>query len=1462
MPINKQSYKITGMRQDNLVNTGTSDKYAHEIKNMRLNTIGDFTTGVWTNERSTKEVIVNKLEGYTWITDKTYTDEQGLTYHYEVKDFQPIGQANINDYWVLFGIVENKKQPLTIGQDPLNFSVILSLCYIGNILYGRILFWGNLGFNLKYPIETLPFYENENILKIYWTDGLNQPRVINIKGAELIQNASSGEWDNHDGFNPDYNTQFDFVQEVSLNENVEITKNDSGEGLFPPCTVKYAITYYHKYGQETNVIYDSPLYYPIMGNRACSEDELSGDSFSIKVTNLDLNHGFDYIRLYSIIRTSENATPIVRIVADKPITKNTTEILFVDTNTTGKIIDPTILNYIGGRHIIAKTFDQKDNTLFLGDIELKTKSVGEILKKENIKLETSTDYLHFVKDDRDISIRPDNTFTFYPYTNQLNPIAYVDNGTTTYYNGNSQAIKTFKKGEWYRFGIQFQDNKGVWSEVMPLKDLQQDKSITTHINTGKVSLPSVEYILSKEISIKLYRNDYKKARLVCCYPNNSDRSIIAQGILCPTVYNYSERNSSNQGTPYAMASWFFRPNDNPRPKNYSLEWKHNERLTHLDKINLDSNNKPIYRLSHGYGHRNYEAVEIQSMCPTHRWDERDDHRWDEGVDHREEEVFKSSYYVDRTIWTFNSPEIDFDESIRTLPREGFTIHVIGAIPINDYASNYYVEADSPGVSYKGYKGSGFKSLPYIRGNDISVNFDSIGSHALNTGVWYDNNWYNRYLTRPTAYPLYPFQRKGSLSNYMRDIDFTGYDGDEETFKVVESGVLKSKVLAHLIYSNNTLFNDTEYPLSDVQHIDIFDSNEVLPTKLSVNNSDKIYYGNVNTIAPIETLDTQQPSADADYDDTLFWNARCYTNEYNSSGTGNTKNLWFNASYYLYEYGDDGDDSNPIQKIRRMAGVSSDPVPITYKSTPHAVFYSNMFINNGGIDETFKILLNSRPQRYPSYLTNYLYLAEIRRDVNAATRFGGSIENSNIQNIYLPCGPAYNLSDTSAVVLKGTEGDHYFMRYDCLKTYPYATDDTNQIVEILSFMCETRINLDGRYDKNRGLTDNTTITNTNFNLINKSYSQSNNFFSYTTLDELSASLDRFGNQFTWTKPKTAGEDIDTWTNITLASTADATGTLGNITKILNLNDNLYLLQEHGIAVIGFNEKTAIPTETGVPLELANTGKYTGLKYISSNIGCQNKWSISNTKNGVFFIDDTRQELLALGEQLISLSTINGFDTFLLNNLPKQFESWNPATFNNFVTYYDKVSNDIYYINKNYCLAWNEQSKTFTSFYSYENTPYMTNLGMHSMMWHNGIYAAREDDSYNKFFGAEQDYWITLVCDGITSDGNAFPADKVFNNVEYRADVYNEPFNGINPALNFNASIFNIKHIWNGYQDSNDCDLDGIRKFNTWRIQLPRHHSSRDRIRSPFCYINLKQNQHINSQTNRAILHDLAVYFDMK
>ena len=67
-----------------------------------------------------------------------------------------------------------------------------------------------------------------------------------------------------------------------------------------------------------------------------------------------------------------------------------------------------------------------------------------------------------------------------------------------------------------------------------------------------------------------------------------------------------------------------------------------------------------------------------------------------------------------------------------------------------------------------------------------------------------------------------------------------------------------------------------------------------------------------------------------------------------------------------------------------------------------------------------------------------------------------------------------------------------------------------------------------YKRNRGQTSNFSITPENFNLMNDVYSQPNNFFNYRTINPNKLNLDNFHNSITWTKTKTAGELVDTWT----------------------------------------------------------------------------------------------------------------------------------------------------------------------------------------------------------------------------------------------------------------------------------------------------------------------------------------------
>ena len=179
------------------------------------------------------------------------------------------------------------------------------------------------------------------------------------------------------------------------------------------------------------------------------------------------------------------------------------------------------------------------------------------------------------------------------------------------------------------------------------------------------------------------------------------------------------------------------------------------------------------------------------------------------------------------------------------------------------------------------------------------------------------------------------------------------------------------------------------------------------------------------------------------------------------------------------------------------------------------------------------------------------------------------------------------------------------------------------------MLETRINLDGRYDTNRGLMDNTAVTKENFNLINPVYSQMNNFFQYRMIDDrFNNDVTEYQNRITWTLDKTNGDDVDEWTRVTELGIIDMDGDKGKVTKIERFDNDLYIFQDSAIAKLLYNEKTLIPTEGNTPIEVANSGFILGKRYLSENQGLQDKWCSISTPNGIFFKDGYLKALFNL------------------------------------------------------------------------------------------------------------------------------------------------------------------------------------------------------------------------------------------
>lgn len=1544
------SFKTKGMQRD-LAASAFNSEFAYENKNIRIITNEDNTLYSLVNEKGTKLVNINGIDSINGVV---------------------IGEATIDDELILFttdtiSFINDKRDRI--------YKIKLN----GDNLDGQVLFEGNLNFNPTYPIETLIFYENKYIKKVYWTDGLNQPRVINIAATPDV----ISKW-NNDSFN--------FVRTLNLNEKVTIERNIVAGGSFAPGVIQYAFTYFNKYGQESNIFYTSPLYYISYNNRGASPEDRVSNSFNIEMTNVDSR--FDYIRIYSIHRTSINATPDVKRVIDlAPLTRSYYELngyeinlpankitmyrrdngakktldqykpsysganhkswvfstdeydsidfgdgdyltwdggtiftititdgnkasmqlanngimagevsiakaTYTDNGTSGDSIDPTELLYIGGEEVVFGTMAQKDNTLFLGDIQMKRKILDSTIKNyfKGKKIIFST---------YNKSIDSPKPKGYYSYSNQLKM--------------NSYQFKTFKYLEYYRFGIQAQHYTGKWSEPIWINDVRNNVPIdTTFYSSNNIGLPVAEFtLINSTIINRFLDNGYVRIRPVVVYPTINDREVICQGILCPTVYNVSDRYGNS---PFAQSSWFTRPNapfDVYKASHYRQdsngEWASDwgefggDKFSIYSRAGVMKNNKTnVYNGStitliadivnkgawaefrHNYPipSNNKRNAEIQCIWnpPSNPYvnnsmDDTDVASW--------VSQYAENYYIDQSIVTLHSPDIEFDNKVRSIDTSDLKLRIVGIVPITAFVADIDIQTSTPVNNFKDSSELplGFYKEPVGVENEFysirSKGDSHFGWRGLISGAfWFDElTAYKKGLNNPnhltTGFAVYPWHRSGSLNNTKFATD--GY----------RSAMLDKKKISNMRFSYKTQYISLKkvwnayikdsYIRTGISGVAIFDSNEVslvrLPAQENSGLSDINYYGNVDKLLTVSRIGDKKDGYPI-----------------MTSGVQNADT----DAHKLFS-------GNFVQIDSRFTDqiTGIDPVRIKYKSTPHAVLALNyttlgaqrilptiqdydvgyptttdiwnvnyvggnitsgqhpFWDKNKNISAISQDVIDSITGDTPGIggiQYGWLWLGELYND-NVQNRFGGQTEEAFENNVWLPCGDPISLVGTNnkveeSVTIKWEEGDTYFQRYDHIKTYPFTLEDQNAVTDIVSFMCETRVNLDGRYDRNRGQTSNFAITPENFNLMNDVYSQQNNFFNYRTINPNKLNLDNFHNSITWTKTKTVGELVDTWTNITLASTLDLDGDKGKIRALRRLNNNIIAMQDTGISQILYNENTQISTTEGVPVEIANSGKVQGKRYISDKIGCTNKWSICETPNGIYFVDDITKGIYLFNGQLNNISDKLGFHSWI-KATSKDINIWNPINFNSFVTYYDKTNSEVLFISKDSCLGYSELLNQFTSFYNYENTPYFSNL-LDKGIWikDNKLWLHNEGD-YNMFFGVYQPFYTTVIANP------DMPVDKIFNNLEFRSDSWDENGNLLN-------TTFDTLTVWNEYQQGTST-LNNIlgrpsdlkKKFRIWRANIPRDKvNGRDRMRNPWLYIKLSMEE---ENVNKTVLHDMIVHY---
>ena len=1451
--MNQIPFKVKGMQRD-LAESSFNSQYAYEIKNMRIMATNDNTLMSLVNEKGPKQLPI------------TWHDTPDNTTNYFLGD--PIGQVSIGDYYVLF----------TTTNTPTKQDYIYKFWFekdINNndVLHGKTLSIVNLGFDKEYPIETLGYYENEGIQKVYWVDGINQPRFINIAvDNNAVANINS--------------EAYDFTVNLELTETINITKTIASNGVFSSGVIQYAFTYFNKYGQESNIFRTTPLEYISFGNRGASPEESVSNGFNIQITNSDTN--FDYVRIYSIYRTSINATPVVKRLID--IKTDTSPITYIDRGIDGDIIDPKLLLYIGGEKIIAGTLNQKDNTLFLGNLKIERPPISNVLKTQ-LKSNSNISFTS-----KSLVYQPQSTGT-YPYTNSLN---YSSSQNTT-----------LKQREWYRFGVIFQHKTGKWSDVVWLGDSQNNVSIGDNsIQRQNNSLVQANVTINNNNNAltNLIAAGYIRAKGVIVYPTIADRTVICQGIINPTVYNAKDRFTNS---PFAQSSWFTRPmagynvSDTNEPgvsiMNNELdttiqygawaEFRHNEQLPENTKRN----------------------AEIQNISNNIRpYIDSDSAYWVNNNKHR--------YYVDQSIVTLHSPDIEFDDQLKYIDMSTLKLRIVGTVPITGSQMDIDVQTSSTSIS--GSANSFYNEFTEVTNDSIDNKhgFKGIVSGAM----WHDRLYKPVSGTLTYGFPIYPWHRSGSLTNASNP-------ADNETLPAV----LSKKKMSNLRFSSYTKYSGLWTPVEGNVSPVIFDSSEMSLIKLDAPLNSGLgniyYYGNIDNISytPSPYPITYTTGTTSHY---LFVNAYSKLNSSisNVSTASDPIRIKYKSTPHAviaFNYTSTGQQvilpslqsinlvRQPEKTQRPFWKTSSSGVTIKkinyYSSTaptlpqnnelwcdssnstmilkkwggnswiiPEGVNIGDKYYFDQGTSYLYFTVTNRTPTTYLSIDTDQtnivinqayypynsdgfgaLYIGELYRPT-VTNRFGGTSESALNNNIWVPAGPTVKIVETG-VNITYNQGDTYFQRYDHLKTYPFTMEDTNSVTDIVSFMVETRVNIDGRYDKNRGNKNNLTTTPNNFNLLNPVYNQIDNFFVYRPLSSTVSTESYFPNSITWSLTKSSASLTDAWTNITMASVLDLDGDKGGVNVIKRYNNELIAFQNKGVSNILFNSRTQITATDGVPIEIANSGKVDGKRYISDKVGCQNKWSIVESPLGLYFIDDIGKSILLFNGQLQDISDEYGFHSWI-NDRSKEVGVWNPSTFNHVVGYYDKVNGEVLFISKDECLAFSEPLKAFTSFYSYNNVPYFMTIkdkgiwvnksrslgggtSPYYMLWEHN------EGEYNRFFDKSEDFYVTVIA-------NPEPSrDKIFDVLEFRSDTFDEtgayqPFD-----------TFDKLETWNEYQSglqllSNNKNRPSPlkKKFRIWRVNIPRdHNDGRSRMRNPWLFLKLsKQGSLCHHKT---ILHDLNVYY---
>jgi len=516
-------------------------------------------------------------------------------------------------------------------------------------------------------------------------------------------------------------------------------------------------------------------------------------------------------------------------------------------------------------------------------------------------------------------------------------------------------------------------------------------------------------------------------------------------------------------------------------------------------------------------------------------------------------------------------------------------------------------------------------------------------------------------------------------------------------------------------------------------------------------------------------------------------------------------------------------------------------------------------------------------------TDDLLLMEIVNPL--INQYGGNRYEDRTINKYIEVGHYNKIEDAATPYLIIDSGDVFvgdftFARIARIDGVGFS-ESKIQLTEIVKFPVETSINIFNRNDMSfAGWSSTFLPTNEEFHKYNNVFSQEGNAIVSMPDPYLFVKNTNFSNRILASKPKMAGEIIDSWLDILSNEEMYVEGEYGNINRLLKLNDTVYCFQRDGVSVLSILPRVQIQGSDSVAIELGTGQVLNTYQYINTQSGCDDFNGIVSTSSAVYYADKIRRtiniingsQVTGLSDKMLVSSYIKGFDASL---------TYKPE----YSLGYDPMTDDVLFdIAKGYAspetppspasevLMFNENASKFFGIYEFSPEFFCTVDGqLHSVPKSNTsqLYTHFTSGNSCNFYGAQKELELTIC---LNPEGGI--NDNIFNAIEWTHDVISTADKNTNYSSDVKNSSFadgadNITYFsaWNDYLTSSVLTTSSTpsimssikRRFRISRLYIPRDATYPiSRMRGQHLFIKIK---YLPGTTSKSIfLNDISLYYN--